>query len=81
MQSHTITGISTPSWQWLLSTASSNGTPKTGCSCRDESRKRIPQACYTFGYKPNKSLTHSQIIPTYWRNMLLPSSGQKQGQR
>jgi len=46
MQSRTITGISTPSWQWLLSTASSNGTPKTGCSSRDESRKRIPQACY-----------------------------------
>ena len=75
MQSRTITGISTPSWQWLLSTASSNGTPKTGCSSRDESTKRIPQACYTFGYKPNKRLTHSQLIPTYWRNMLLPSSG------
>jgi hypothetical protein len=72
-----MTGISTPSWQRLLSTASSNGTPKTGCSSRDENIKRILQAYYIFGYEPNKNLTHSQFIPTFWRNMLLPSSEQK----
>lgn len=60
-----MTGIYTPSWQWLLSTASSNGTPKTGCSSTDDDAKKAFNVYYIYVVTDITKNTETSLITLF----------------